>query len=369
MVGDGSDGHLYIANGQTVNLNLNQKYQFKTITIEAGGTLSTASTSGSVMYLACQGKAEILGNITLNGKASPGVNNPSVVIDGINWVSPSVQAGGVGGAWNGYTGASQGEGYGGGGMSGFAGNGFSFGGNGGSSGGGGGGGSGHADTGSTQSSAIQHVGGNGGVSAGGGGGAYAYMWTESGGAFGRTVGYGGGGGGGAYSNHGGNGNATTNGGFFQITYDPGDGSSMIYDWESAGGGGAGGAAGRPGVHLVIRAGEVYLGPSSQMNISGTAGGSGGNGGTNYDPNGANAGGLGGGGGGGGNAGSYYVYYGARYTAVSGALAYRNGGAGGSGGVQGHSGILTGGGGLSGNGGNFNLNRGAANIGAMSHMFN
>ena len=96
--GDGSAGDLHISSGETVNLDLNTKHQYNTITIDAGGTLSTTSTTGSVMYLCCKGAFICNGSILLNGKVSAGQSSNSVVIDGTTYTSPSVANGGTGGA-------------------------------------------------------------------------------------------------------------------------------------------------------------------------------------------------------------------------------------------------------------------------------
>lgn len=115
MLGNGSDGDLYVANGQTVNLNLNHKYQFRNITVEAGGTISTTNTTGAVLYLLAIGKIEISGNIILNNKMNRGHNTWGTTIDGGYYESPGVAPGGYGGYWSGQTGRAGTNGWGGGG--------------------------------------------------------------------------------------------------------------------------------------------------------------------------------------------------------------------------------------------------------------
>ena len=47
--GDGSNGALNVTSG-TTNLLLNTKYQFTTVNVASGATLSTNSTTGAVLY-------------------------------------------------------------------------------------------------------------------------------------------------------------------------------------------------------------------------------------------------------------------------------------------------------------------------------
>lgn len=363
---DGSDGDLYIASGQTVALNLNRKYQYRNVTIEAGGTLTTNDTTGAVMYIAAQGAINVAGNILLNGKVNNGHNSWTITIDGITYNSPGVNLGGTGGGWTGGIRAPEGAGYGGGGAGGVVGSTWSNGGAGGASPGAGGGG-GFADTGDTSNNTVYAAGAAGGTSAGGGGTAFAHARTTVGASRTRTQGYTGGGGGWAYGNHGGNGSWPS--GTFWVTYEANDGSQIEFNYSSAGGGGAGGLAGKAGVHLTLRGSEVNVLATANINVSGSVGGAGGNGGVGYDYYGQqNAyGGLGGGGGGGGNGGTVWLYYGAAFKALGPVT--RSGGTGGTGGVQGGSGIGTGQGGASGVGGSYFAGRSEAGYGSMIMMFN
>ena len=66
VFGDGSDGALTITSG-TTNLNLNQVYNYSSISISVGATLSTAGTNG-IMNLKCNGLTTLSGTIDLGGK-------------------------------------------------------------------------------------------------------------------------------------------------------------------------------------------------------------------------------------------------------------------------------------------------------------
>ena len=73
IFGDGSDGDLYIKAGQTVTLEVPVPHQsvvtknYKSITIEAGGTLTTADFNAGLV-LRCQGDCNISGTISQKGK-------------------------------------------------------------------------------------------------------------------------------------------------------------------------------------------------------------------------------------------------------------------------------------------------------------
>lgn len=67
--GDGTDGALAVA-GAT-NLNLDQVYQYSSVTVDAGQTLSTGGSNG-VMILLVQGDCDINGTINLSAKGTAG---------------------------------------------------------------------------------------------------------------------------------------------------------------------------------------------------------------------------------------------------------------------------------------------------------
>ena len=315
MYGDGSSGPLNITSG-TTNLNLNQKYQFTTVNVAAGATLSTASSSGSVMYILATESVTINGSLLLNGKVNTGSNSWSITIDGETYSSPGVAAGGAGGPGlaDGDTqssGGAQASGFGGGGGGGGR---LAYGFPGGAGGSGGpipSGGTSVTVSGSAVLPGVagsQSKGGSGGAGSGGAGG------VATSGAGGST-----------FSANGTN--ASTNNPF------P---TSVI----AGGGGGTGGSAGRAGVHLVIKAPTVIIGGS--VVTSGTAGGNGGAGGAGsvnasaYPQLNGGA----GGGGGGGNAGSVQIST-SNYSLTGTIL--RDGGASGTGyiaGVAGATGALS-----------------------------
>lgn len=67
ILGDGSDGALVVASG-TTNLLLDNAYNYSSISIAAGATLSTAATTGTALLLKCAGSTLIDGTIALNSK-------------------------------------------------------------------------------------------------------------------------------------------------------------------------------------------------------------------------------------------------------------------------------------------------------------
>lgn len=262
MFGNGSDGALNVASG-TTNLLLDTKYQYTTVNVASGATLSTSSTTGSVLYILATTSIVINGTIDLRNKVTRGQNSWSVVIDGTAYSSPSARNGGNG-ADNSLSS-----------LGGVQSNGFGGGGAGGAipatipnKGGNGGNGSITPGVGGASRS-TSGPGLDGGGSSGGGGALGILVGSASSGA-----------GGSAYGNNG------TNGG--------GDGDGQT----SGGGGGAGGQAGHPGVHVVLKSPSITV--NGTIYTTGGNGGNGGNGGTapafgNY--------GSGGGGGGAGNGGN------------------------------------------------------------------
>ena len=280
MYGDGSDGALNVSSG-TTNLNLDQKYQYTTVNVASGATLSTTSTTGSVLYILATTSITIDGTIDVSSKVNAGQNSWSTTIDGVTYTSPSTAAGGSGGRWYNSPAAPQGFGFGGGGQGGCYSNDTR----------GGLGALGGPTAGSGGSSVFQAATGSvvyrSGISASpnsaGGSGALVIS-ASSGSATSGT-------GGAAYGNNGAN-----------ASYSIDSGIKL-----AAGGGGAGGSAGRPGVHVVLKAPVIVI--NGAIITSGTAGQNGGNGG-NVAENvaGSIEASSGGGGGGGGNAGSAYLYY-------------------------------------------------------------
>ena len=94
--GDGSDGALNVTSG-TTNLNLDTKYQYTTVNVSSGATLSTTSTTGSVLYICATTSINIDGTINVSNKVNAGNNSWSVTIDGYTFNSPGVVSGGSGG--------------------------------------------------------------------------------------------------------------------------------------------------------------------------------------------------------------------------------------------------------------------------------
>lgn len=315
--GDGSNGALNVAS--TTSLPLNTKLQYTTVNVQAGATLTTNSTIGSVLYIMATESITIDGTINVSNKVDYGNNTWGVTIDGDTYTSPGVRNGGNG-AW--FTGATQG----------LQSRGF----------GGGGGGAGLTLSGTT------YLGGNGGTATGSnpnGGDTASVVRTSNGITSDRNNGTSGGGGSGVgfvrIQNLTGSFSARSNGGRGGETFgdDGADGSNSYSGSGSAtlnnfagGGGGAGGRAGRAGVHVVLIAPTITI--NGTVITSGTNGTDGGNGGANYGSGGNPTGhyGLGGGGGGGGNAGNLVVKYGIDFTAGTHTA---NGGSAGDGGRGGN----------------------------------
>ncbi|MGR6521609.1 hypothetical protein ACU5JM_08240 [Rhodococcus erythropolis] len=306
--GDGSDGALNVASG-TQNLPLNQIHQFSNVTIAAGATLSTASTTGSVLFIAVQDTFTLNGTINVSGKVNPGSADWSFTVDGVTYSSPGVA---VGSYYSDHGPANFGFGSGG------AGGGFSGGPLGGSGGSGGYGISGGAGVGqSRNSNGTFSMNGNAGSNSGGGSGSSAITISKDSTRF-LTVTSNSGRGGTSYGESGADGSGSV--------IDQGGTGSAGYSWASNGGGGAGGIAGRAGVHIVIRARKIVL--NGTIITSGSAGGNGGNGGRLIRQSGATdfwgSPGLGGGGGSGGNISIFYAD-----TLTNTAAKFVNGGSGGA----------------------------------------
>jgi hypothetical protein len=271
-LGTGVDGDLVVSSG-TTNLTLGQVYNYSSISISVGATLSSAGT-GSPMILKCLGTANIAGTIDLSGKNIPSSSLESK-ITGKQYARGDSGNGGTGGHGGGGSsnggggaGSSQGEGCG---------------------GGGGGGGA------STNSGIYGGAGGGGGI---------------FGGVGGASV-YGSGKGGDSYSNNGGtatgltgssaNGNpgGTSSGGSGSISNNQSEGS--------CGGGGAGGKVGNSGGALFLYC-NAFSG-SGTINASALNGGNGGNGGNGFNTGYYNTSSVGGGGGAGGGGGGGIIVLG------------------------------------------------------------
>lgn len=248
----------YTVAGNTLYLDTNRIYDFNNIYLGAGTTLSTTDTNGIIMYLKSTTRADLIGDIDLNGINVPGQRSGyTIVLDGNTFTASGSGNGGTSASGN-----AQGKGFGAGGDGGAGSNAAGDGGVGGYPGGAGG----------SQSDGLSD-GGNGGASAGGGGGGNC-----GGGGAGNA-------GGNAYSN-------------------PGEDADVCGAGVRGGGGGAGGSAGIGGIHLAIKA--PILISSGSIFVNGSDGGNGGAGGTAQ--NGGVAG-FGGGGGGGGDGGYIYFVYG------------------------------------------------------------
>lgn len=306
--GDGSDGALNVASG-TQNLPLNQIHQFTNVAIAAGATLSTASPTGSVLFIAVQDTFTLNGTMNVSGKVNPGSADWPFTVDGVTYSSPGVA---VGSYYSDHGPANFGFGSGG------AGGGFSGGPLGGSGGSGGYGIAGGAGVGqSRNSNGTFSMNGNAGSNSGGGSGSSSITISKDSTRF-LTVTSNSGRGGSSYGESGADGSGSV--------VDQGGTGSAGYSWASNGGGGAGGIAGRAGVHIVIRARKIVL--NGTIITSGSAGGNGGNGGRLIRQSGATnfwgSPGLGGGGGSGGNISIFYAD-----TLTNTAAKFVNGGSGGA----------------------------------------
>lgn len=306
LYGDGSDGALNVTSG-TYSLSLDHKYQFSSVNIAAGATLSTGSPTGSVLYILCSGTFTLNGFIDVSSKVNRGANTWSVTIDGDTYNSPSVEEGADGSYTAGNAGGAPGNGFGGGGAGGTDNENFYLGGN---------GGSGASPFGTP--GAVKSVSAGAGTQSGGAGFAGSGSAGGSGAAWAANAAY-------ANSGIGGTSYGATGGNASAGSLSPPAGGAI-----AGGGGGAGGHAGRPGVHVVIKAKALVL--NGEVHTSGSAGGNGGRGGNAatlgvYDVEA----GAGGGGGGGGNAGNIYLTY---SDSLTGTLDdYMSGGSGGTGGVS------------------------------------
>lgn len=325
--GNGSDGALNVTTG-TRNLALNTKHQFTTVNVASAATISTASTTGSVLYICATESITIDGTINVANKVNHGNNSWSVTIDGVTYTSPGVQNGGAGELYDGNSQGLQSNGHGGGG----AGDAATFtinsvnyyGGNGGNATGSTPNG-GNSTTSTRTSNGLSHNRTNGSHSGGGSGASMAYLSNLSGSLTVRSIG---GAGGSNWGANGSNGSGSLSG----------SGSGT---WASfgLGGGGAGGRAGRAGVHVVLIAPSVVI--NGVIVTSGTAGQKGGNGGrSTILGNFVNSWGMPGGGGGGGNAGRITLKYGSNLTDNGSFL--QGGGAAGQGGVGGYENSVSGG---------------------------
>lgn len=267
--GDGSDGALTVAAG-TTTLNLDQIYNFSSITISAGATLTFTGTGMGVLN--CSGNCSIAGTIELRQLVTSQLTRATrrdnfLTGDGFSWTASVGGAtnigglGGNGGAGGTSTDASGTPGVGGAGGVGAAGAGTA--GSGGNSSVGGGGGGGGADQGGTAgtvgATTVTVNGANGG--AGGAGGA---PWSGQGGA-------GGSGGGGLTTGNGGNG-AVGGAGAGPGGYGGHGGASGA----TAGNGGTGGAGGSSGGSGIAGAG-ANGGNGGAGYVNGGNGGNGGNG--------------------------------------------------------------------------------------------
>lgn len=305
IFGDGSDGDLVIKAGETVTLPVPVPHQsvieknYASITIEAGGTLTTADYNAGLV-LRCQGDCTIHGTIDQSGKA-PKTNPDSTYQypeelacgkggDGGHGTDPQA-SGGPGNAGNGGSGMAArayGGGYGGGGGGGKSVAGATVGGDGGS-----------ADGITVDiDDSLLFVGGIGGST------------TSSGGNSG-TPGSNGGGGGGSSVKSARGGNGGTGAG--------NNGESISTDTNVGGSGGGGGAGNTGGGVLML-----YIGGNLSLDGSILCNGlDGGNGGRGADAKSGT-----GGGGGGGGGGSVYIVFNGTQT-ITGNLNV-NGGASGSG---------------------------------------
>lgn len=303
--GDGSDGDLDIASG-TYNLDLNHKYQFKSVHIHSGATLSTNNTTGAVLYMLCSGTftLDAGGTIDVSNKVIPGDNTWSVTIDGTTYESPGVAAGANGNGASADQLGIQAKGFGGGGG---GGNARTV--SGGPILGGAGGNGGYpiglpgaaVSTRATNTQTTYITGKDGANSAGGSGAAYAYS-KVSGGLTAYVQSGNSGKGGTSYGSNG----ASATKGYYKYTNTTS--GYLDYLWSEGGGGGAGGIAGRSGVNIVIWANQADL--NGQIITSGSNGGNGGNGGNGFTSKSVDTSIVGGpgGGGGGGNGGNITLAY-------------------------------------------------------------
>ena len=92
-----TEGVDYSVSGNTLRLNLNQRYLFRSFELKSGTVLScSANVSGAVMHIECTEDCIIDGTVTLNNRANFG-NHPTewdYNIDGVVYSSPGVAPGG-----------------------------------------------------------------------------------------------------------------------------------------------------------------------------------------------------------------------------------------------------------------------------------
>lgn len=291
IFGTGEDGDLYIAAGETVTLPVAVPHQsivemnYTSITIEAGGTLTTSDPNAGLV-LRCQGDCVIHGTIDQSGKA-PKTNPDST------YPYPEELQCGAGG--NGGRGGGNNRGLGGAGMAARP-----YGGGYGGGGGGGGGSDGQGgDGGDVGTVTILTPDGE------------MFVGGDKGGGFGDRngkVGINGGGGGGAVNEY----DDTIYSGGAGGNGPGGDGEDGSGSRPGYSGGGAGNTGG--GVLMLYVGGNFYV--DGTVDCSGKNGGNGGN----------LSGRANGGGGGGGGGGSIYILYMGAKT-VTGSLNV-NGGEGG-----------------------------------------
>lgn len=317
VYGDGSLGDVYFTvstktyGNMTINVDYNvignnlylmtdRDYQFRSLYLGPGTTLSTQNITGAAIYIMATNDLDIEGIINLKAKHQPGqFNSTSFSFLGDSFTSPSVASGG-----SGYAGGGQSGGFGGGGKGGViieggcstptggngATGGYPF----------GNGGSGLTSY-SNNNGCVVNNGGDGLKSGGGGGTASAYDLGSN--CF--IYSYAGAGGGSYGANGVSGGSAGSHGSIWSCT----SGTA------SGGGGGAGGSAGQPGYNLVLRGMNLTI--NNNIDLSGTNGTKGGNGGSDQGANwqsnswtvvSTGNSGTGGGGGGGASAGSTKIYY-------------------------------------------------------------
>lgn len=314
--GDGSNGALNVTG--TTSLPLNTKLQYTTVNVAAGGTLTTNSTTGAVLYIVATESITIDGTINVSNRVNRGNNSWSVTLDGVTYSSPGVA---LGAKWTGQSDNTSGYGSGGPGI------GFVGGAQGGQGGSGGASPSGGPyRSGERTTNGTTDTPGYNGTNSGGGSGAVALVISGmsgyvSGSARAQS--------GAGASTHGGNGGDAPFA-VVDVIASSGGGSA-----GAGGGGGGGGYAGRAGVKVVLKAPSVTI--NGQIITSGTNGGNGGNGGRSRDHNGyTNVWGNPGLGGGGGRGGRVEVYYGSSLS-FTGDFDDHVSQAGGSGGVSGYGG--------------------------------
>ena len=294
--GDGSGGALNVTG--TTSLPLDTKFQYTTVNIANGATLTTNSTSGSVLYICATNSITINGTIDVSNKVLPGQRTWSTVIDGVTYSTPSTGQGGAGAKLSANTTANGAFGFGGGGAGGTAAG--IRGGNGGSG---------------SLSKGTQGYGGWLDRSYRGVSGTATKQGEDASGSMG---------GGGA---------ARINVYNRPVVYVHSGTGPFSYSVSACGGGGAGGVAGKAGVHVVLIAPIITI--NGTILAFGTNGGNGGNGGRERTPSGLTSNyAQGGGGGGGGNSGNLYLKYGSAF--YNSGTVLLNGGLGGDGGAGGIS---------------------------------